>query len=53
MQNLPNLNEVPQHVKEEVVLDLNQPLLNQDLDLVIINPLQPMQEGDPLENIGI
>ena len=33
-----NLNEEPQD-EDGACLDLNQPPINQDLDLVIINPL--------------
>lgn len=43
-----NLNAQPDP-EVEVVLDLNQPPLNLDLDPVIINPIQPVQEGDLLE----
>lgn len=39
---------VPQ-VEEQDGLDLNQPLMAQDLDPVIINPLQPVLEGVHLE----
>lgn len=43
-----NLNDLPEP-EEEAALDLNQPPMNLDLDLVIINPIQPIQEGDFLE----
>lgn len=35
-----NLNEVPDEAEEEGGLDLNQLPVDQDLDPVIINPLQ-------------
>lgn len=43
-----NLNEESQ-AEDGARLDLNQPPLNQDLDPVIINPLQPAEEGEFLK----
>lgn len=46
---VPNLNVQPQPIVEEGILNLNQPPLNLHLDPVIINPVQPVQDGDFLE----
>jgi hypothetical protein len=43
MGALVDLN-APPHQVPEAVIDLNEPHLDQDLDLVIINPLHPGQD---------